>query len=289
MHYEKKGINKKTLKMLLGILTIPLLISVIFILILYIYTPSEFWWPIKFIDIINAFAQVATAGAFFLAIHQYRKNKESERQKVLIEEARNLINAMKLEADSYSNVLRPTLKKAMSFMSNMINHAGNFDAIFKETNEGIHKAVVRMHWQGMYFGELTHAVQKFNERVSFTDFSVPHEDYVRALMHAKYAENNFPKPAPIFLEYIRLQFISNLSNVKKHLKIHGEDHLTMHLFESVLFNDSALSDHLYGTFNRIDIRVRSPLIAVINESFISHENFRERDSFKAFWPIPADS
>lgn len=289
MHYEKKGINKKTLKMLLGILTIPLLISVIFILILYIYAPSEFWWPIKFIDIINAFAQIATAGAFFLAIHQYRKNKESERQKVLIEEARNLINSMKLEADSYSIELRPTLKKAMNFMSNMINHAGNFDAIFKEINEGIHKAVVRMHWQGMYFGELTDAVQKFNERISFTDFSVPHEDYIRALVDAKYAENNFPKPAPIFLEYIRLQFISNLSNVKKHLEIHGEDHLTMHLFENVLFNDSALSDHLYGTFNRIDIRVRSPLIAVINESHISHKNFRERDSFKAFWPIPADS
>jgi hypothetical protein len=145
MHYEKKGFTKNSIKNLLKNLTIPISIGFILILNMYTYAPFEFWWPIKFIDIINAIAQIATAAAFFLAIHQYRKNKESERQKVLIEESRTLINKMKAEAETYSKTLPLTLKKSISFMDKMINHAGNFDAIFRELNEDIHKAIVRMH------------------------------------------------------------------------------------------------------------------------------------------------
>lgn len=289
MHYERKRLNKTSLKTLIKNSTIPATLITIFILVLYIHAPFEFWWPIKFIDVINAIAQIATASAFFLAIHQYRKNRESERQKVLIEESRLLINRMRAEAESYSSLLKLTLKKSMSFMDNMINYAKNFDAIFRELNEDIHKAIVRMHWQDMYFGDLNKAIQKFNTSTDFTDFSAPSEANLYALVDAKHAENTSDNPSPSFLEYIRLQYISNSSHIKNEIKISDEDHLTMYLFEKLFFDNSALKDHLYGTFKYIDVRSYSPLLAVINERYTTQPTNRDRESFKMFWPLPAQS
>ena len=140
----------------------------------------------------------------------------------------------------------------------------------------------------MYFGELTKSVQKFNESTTFVDFNVPSEAHLKALVQAKYAENTSDKPTPIFLEYVRLQYISNLSYVNSELKISSDEHLTMHLFEKLLFDNDTLNDHLYGTFNRIDLRTRSPLIAVINERYILQKTNRDRNSFKMFWHIPAE-
>lgn len=65
MHYEKKGFNTISLKALIQNSAIGILSLVAFVLLLYVHAPFEFWWPIKFIDLINVIAQIATASAFF--------------------------------------------------------------------------------------------------------------------------------------------------------------------------------------------------------------------------------
>ncbi|WP_339492611.1 hypothetical protein [Pseudomonas rhizophila] len=289
MHYEKKEFNKLSLQTAIQNSMLFLSTILIAILLLYIHAPSEFWWPIKFIDIINVIAQIATAAAFFLAIHQYRKNKESERQKVLIEESRALINKMKTEAEAFSNIQHPNLESAINFMEKITSHAGNFDAIFKVLNEDIHKAIVRMHWQDMYFIELNKAVQYFNSSMSLVDFNVLPTTYLKALAQFSYAQLKGENPSPIFVDYLKLQFIANLESVKCELKIDNEHHLTIYLFEKCLFDNNDLNDHLFGCLNRIDIRVRSPLIAVINEKHHLQGQARDPNTFKMFWSLPIES
>lgn len=289
MHYEKKGFNKASLNILFQNSIICVSIALIFILLLYIYAPFEFWWPIKFIDIINVIAQIATASAFFLAIYQYRKNKESERQKVLIEESRALVSKMKAEADTFSNIINPGLESSIMFMEKIVSQAGNFDAIFKVLNEDIHKAIVRMHWQDFYFVDLSKAVQHFNASINLEDFNVRPVTYLRALSQLNDARIKGQNPSPIFNDYLKLQFVSCVEDVKNELKIDNEHHLKMYLFERCLFRDDALGDHLYGCLNRIDIRVRSPLIAVLNEKYIMQDLNRDPHTFKMFWSLPAES
>lgn len=284
MHYEKKGFKTAYTTSTIQNTVIGVAIFSIILMKLYIHAPFEFWWPIKFIDLINACAQLATAAAFFLAIHQYRKNKESERQKVLIDEARTLIEKMKSVSKTYLIEQNGKLKHVMAFLENMSSHAGNFNAIFKELNEDIHKAIIRMHWQDMYFGELNRAIQSINKSIDLTHFNVSSETNLQALVQAVYIRNQNSNSNPLFSDYIKFQYISNLSRVKKELKVEREDHLTMYIFEQLFLNNSALKDILYGTCNIIEIRLRAPLIAVLNEIYDLEDTGRDKNHYKAFWP-----
>lgn len=286
MHYEKKGFDTASLKTLIQNSAIGFLSLAVFVLLLYIHAPFEFWWPIKFIDLINAIAQIATASAFFLAVHQYRKNKESERQKVLIEESRALINRIKSAADAFSGVVNTNVKNSISFMDEVCGHAGNFNAIFNELSEDIHKAIVRMHWQDMYFGELNRAVEHFNNTMTLSDFNVSPTTHLRAFQKMHRRESSGAEPLPCFEKYLSYQFLVDLPEVSFELQINNDVHMTMHAFEKTFFDNEALKDHLYGCFNIIDIRVRSPLMAILNERFLVQEIKRDPLSYKAFWHSP---
>lgn len=287
MHYEKKGIST-TPHQILTNAALAALTLIIIILLLYIYAPPDFWGPIKFIDTINALAQIATAAAFFLAIHQYRKNKESDRQKALIDECKTLVTKMKADAEKLTNNEYPTLSAATTFMEQMSNHAGNFNGIFQALNEDIHKAIVRMHWQDMYFIELTNATEYINRNFSLMAFGVRDNTYYEAIVDL----NSAPAtsiPPPLLYDYYQNQYLASLSNIKKQIDISRDHALTIFLFEQYFFDNDALKDHLYGCINKVDIRVRSPLIAVINEQFESSDTGRDPHGFKAFWPFPHGS
>ncbi|AXI60304.1 hypothetical protein DLD99_07420 [Pseudomonas kribbensis] len=286
MHYEKKGFNTVSLKAVIQNSVIGILSLIAFVLLLYVHAPLEFWWPIKFIDLINAIAQIATASAFFLAVHQYRKNKESERQKVLIEESRALINRIKSDADAFSKNHDTTAKNSISFMDRVCGHAGNFNAIFKELNEDIHKAIVRMHWQDMYFGELNRAIEHFNNTINLNDFNVLPTTQLRAYQKIHHKKSTGTDPLPIFEKYLTYQLLVDLPEVSFELRVDNDTHIAMHVFEKTFFDNEALKDHLYGCFNIIDVRVRSPLMAVLNERFLIQEIKRNPLSYKTFWYFP---
>ncbi|WP_339530891.1 MULTISPECIES: hypothetical protein [unclassified Pseudomonas] len=286
MHYEKKWLYKTSKQKMLANAALAIVALTVILLLLYIHAPHDFWWPMKFIDIINVIAQLATAAAFFLAIYQYKKNSDSERQKVLIDEARTLITKMKTISESFSGIEGPSRKQAMSFMNDMTSHAGNFNAIFASLNEGIHKAIIRMHWQDMYFKELHNAIQYFNATIDITKFKVHQTEYLKALSKFSSLKNN-NGPAPIFSNYIMLQYMINISFIREKTQIDNDDHLTLYLFEKTFLDNDTLKDHLFGCLNHIDIRVRAPLIAVINELYSIQPQTRDSQAYKTFYPIPA--
>lgn len=285
MHYEKKWLHKTSqLQLLLNSLLITAA-TIIVLLLMYIHAPLDFWWPVKFTDVINVIAQLATAAAFFLAIHQYRKNSESKRQDILVEESRTLIEKMKNTASNFMDMENPSRQEAMKFLSVMSSHAGNFDSIFSATSEGIHKAIIRMHWQDMYFMELNNAIQHFNNTIKITKFSINQIEYLQALTKLRSAKK-IGNPLPIFSEYINTQFIFSLEHIKSKISIENDDHLTMYIFEQSLLNNKALNDHLYGCMNHIDIRVRCPIIAVINEHYNVQPQTRNPIEYRAFFGEP---
>lgn len=289
MHYEKKEIRKNLSNSYLDRTLLALLAAAMIIFTLYIHAPIEFWWPIKFVDLVNVIAQTATAAAFFLAIYQYRKNSESERQKVLIEESRALIEKMKKIADDYSQLLNSTSSvsslDASTFMQKMSAQEGNFNAIFLEIKEGIQKAIIRMHWQDLYFINLNSAIQNLNTKLDFTDYGVSNKSYLNALTRFSISTlQAIQTPTPIYERYLQLQYLAKSSTVMDELKASNEIRTSLFVFEKLFLENDALRDHLYGSMNIIDVRVRAPLIAVLNEHFMGSEMKRDSLAFKAFWP-----
>ena len=287
MHYEKQQPHKSKYKTHLDKLALALLATAMIVFTLCIHAPLEFWWPIKFFDVVNVIAQIATAAAFFLAIHQYRKNSEMERQKVLIDESRILIEKMKKIADDYSQLVGPSQYASTAelaiFMQKISNHAGNFNAIFIEINEGIQKAIIRMHWQDFYFVNLSAAIENFNIKFDFTDYGVGSSTNIQAL--AKFSAINIKinTPLPLYARYLQLQYIADI--VKDKIEASQEIRTSLFVFEKLFYDNDALRDHLYGCMNIIDIRVRAPLLAVLNEHFMGAGVKRDPFAFKAFWPI----
>ncbi|MFM9379634.1 hypothetical protein [Pseudomonas sp. UV AK001] len=283
MHYEKKGFDRASLNKLAKKYSYLVFLMVAIILWLYVHAPSEFWWPIKFIDVINVIAQIATALAFLFAVHQYRKNKESERQKVLVEESRALINKLKAEANAFCSLPVVTVKSSVNFMNLASGHAGNFDAIFKELNEDIHKAIVRMHWHDMYFVDMNRAMEHFNKTMSLGDFCVSQETLSTATRQASILRSTGTEPLSGFEDYLKLQYQADLPAVSKELKVDKEARIAMFVFEKLFFDNEALKDHLHGCMNKIDIRIRSPLLAVLNERCMTGEIRRDTSSYKQFY------
>lgn len=286
MHYEKKDPYKSKYKNNIDKLALTLLATAMIIFTVCIHAPIEFWWPIKFFDVVNVIAQIATAAAFFLAIHQYRKNSEMERQKVLIDESKILIEKMKKNADDYSQLIGPSqyasISEAAIFMQKISNHAGNFNAIFLEINEGIQKAIIRMHWQDLYFVNLNNAMENFNIKFDLTDYGVGSNTNIQALAKFSAASIKSHIPLPPYARYLQLQYIASI--VKGEIDANKEIRTSLFVFEKLFFDNDALRDHLYGSMNIIDIRVRAPLVAVLNEHFMGTGVKRDPLAFKKIWP-----
>ena len=283
MHYEKKEVRTASTYANLDRWVLALLATVMIIFVLCIHAPSEFWLPIKFIDIVNIVAQAATAAAFFLAIHQYRKNNDLERQRVLIEESRVLIDKMKKLAEEFPTSAVST-EDATLFINKISGHGGNFNAIFKEVNEGIQKAILRMHWQDFYFIELSKAVEHFNSTYDISNYGVSDQNHLNALVAYSGITVKINTPLPIYEPYFKAQYIANLSYIKSQLTVSNEIRASMFVFERLFFDNDSLKDHLYGCLNLIDVRVRSPLLAVLNEQFMGSQVKRDPKAFQAFWP-----
>ena len=225
----------------------------------------------KFIDVINAIAQFATAGAFAFAVYQYTKSKKNERQATLVQECRDLVSQMSAVANSFENSPEHGLERTSFFTEKMFSLSGSFNAIFKELVEDTHKAIVRMRWQEMYFSDLRRAMEKWCLRSILVDMGVSEDLYVRLEAGYRYSlkrqpETDIPVSGDPLEKYKEVKFIISDESVQIALekKKNIGDHFQF--FERYFFNDSELNDHLYGYSNVIDVRVRAPVLAVINET-----------------------
>ncbi|MGO4097226.1 hypothetical protein [Pseudomonas sp. TAF7] len=270
MHFEKKWSRRLTEEPAFFYALTAFITLVILLEILYIYTPAEFW-AMKFIDIINAIAQFATAGAFAFAVFQYTKSKKNERQTILIQECRDLISQMRAVANSFENSPEHGLERTSFFTEKMYSLSGSFNAIFKELVEDTHKTIVRMRWQEMYFSDLRRAMEKWSLRSILSDIGVDkntydslEQSYRQSLKQQ--ATTDFPAATDPFEIYNEAKSITSNKDVQTALEKKKSIGSHFQFFEQDFFTNSELNDHLYGYLNIIDVRARAPVLAVINET-----------------------
>ena len=226
----------------------------------YILLPEAFWGPIKLIDVINALAQFATAGAFYLGFHQFRKNTENERQSVLVTECKSQISKMQ---DIISQIKFGDEARVSNLSNSIVklsNIATDFNAIFEELNEDIHKAIVRMHWQEMYFNNFSHTMKQIELRNILIECGVPTGTYIQALAKARKDID----PDEPFYQYLVMKSIIDTEAVAYHFKPNGKIESST-LFNLYFFDNKHLKDLLYGCMNIIDIKIKAPALAVVFE------------------------
>lgn len=216
---------------------------------------------ITVLDLINALAQIATASAFFLALRQYIKNSKQQRQTELANEAKSqvakMINLIK-EIETGSNTNLENLNKSIILISNL---ATNFDALFEAMDEDIQKAIVRMHWQDMYFNNLSHALINLDIKpILESAEELSGKQLQQVFADANSAPSN-KSAISVFKKYVYFNSILEHPIVSASFtlkdKIESLDVFTYHFL-----NDSNLNDHLYGLLSRVDIRAKAPLLAV---------------------------
>lgn len=231
--------------------------------LLYVLAPSTFWAPIVFIDLVNVTAQLATAGAFLLGIHQYRRSKVIERQAAFVKECRDLIVQMQRASTSFVSS-DYSYRASIAYMVEMNNHASNFNMIFKELDDDVHKAIVRMHWQNMYFGELTRAMESWDISSILSGLGVSDERFLNALVeYTVYCAQN--PPSKMFGEYHKIHFL--IDSTIQRAKMKDDDRYSFFYFQVHLFDHEEVEDLLHGTLNVIEPRVRAPVVVAVNEKF----------------------
>lgn len=215
----------------------------------------------KVIDIINSVAQIATAGAFLLAFYQYKKNSIKERQIQVSTEAKNLTVKMAHLSDELKIGDDTRIKSINLFVAKMTNLGADFHALYNDLDDDIYKAMVRMHWQDMYFNHLSFALKGL-DIVALLKAENFHEigfDY--NLVKA----NEMVKDDSIIECYHDYAYIKNVISLNS-TSLSLIDKLNcLDMFKTYYLDDSFLNDILYGVMSKIDIRYAAPLFAVVNE------------------------
>ncbi|MBS7559411.1 hypothetical protein KHO49_13800 [Pseudomonas sp. RC4D1] len=275
MFFEKKNFKKLTDSPICADLVAVLTVLAILASALYVKDPfpADFW-NMKLIDIINAIAQFATAGAFVFAVFQYRKSKESERQAVLIKECRYLIDSMCVTCGEFSGSKRQGLKETNKFTTKMSSLGSSFDEIFRELEEDTHKAIVRMHWQEMYFSNLHHAMEAWSLGDVFQDLGIDiAQSHLQKLTDLRDQRVRRADIIDLFAEYNSIKRILENDNLSSQLMKTAQITQDYLFFEMRFFLNDSLKDHLYGYLNIINARVRAPVLAALNEFF--HQDLKE--------------
>lgn len=254
MLYEKKP--EKTEKIFtqpLVLVTI-VLSALVLLAVLHAKTPGTFW-ELKLIDIVNAIAQAATAGAFYLGFRQYNENKQKDRQTALAVECRALIQSMSaLIATVKDGDISPSSLERD--FTKLCNQAGDFREIFSAMREDVIKGIARMHWQDMYFNE-------FRPRVVFLSHFVflRNAGIDKDLPHAINGKLDPTIPQNLSTQAnfsFRVDMVVSHPEVSANLQISGW-HWIDHIYEE-FFDNKNLNDLLYGTMNKADIYLQAPLL-----------------------------
>ncbi|MGY2293739.1 hypothetical protein ACW9H6_28835 [Pseudomonas sp. SDO528_S397] len=184
-----------------------------------------------------------------------------------------MVGRMNLVCTNFSNSKHKGLRETSKFVEKMDTLARNFDEIFKELNEDVQKAIVRMHWQEMYMSELKHAMNAWNilDLVHDLGVRIDNADRLKLVFLKKIKRIRERKIDP-FAEYLLIKEIINREDtfpVLSNTTLITQDYL---FFEMAFFHNESLSDHLYGYINAIDARIKAPTLTALNEFF--HEDLK---------------
>lgn len=261
MIYEKK--EETNSKYIFGA---ALLACVLIVELFYLYADfSKEFWGIKFVDVANIIAQFATAGAFYLGFHQYHRNKKVERQAVIVSECKNLILKMVAVSKEF-NVGQETSFSNIKYCCTKLGNLGSdFDVLFTAVDEGIQKAIVRMHWQEMYFNELLHVMQGLELGPALSATGDNRSYYLLALEAArKKAKDEHVWEA--FRKYHTSKTILT-DYISAGLLAFKFDFVDVYMFFLFFFESKHTNDYMYGSMSRLDARARAPMIAAIKDAY----------------------
>ncbi|MDA3140185.1 hypothetical protein [Vibrio metschnikovii] len=256
MIFEKS--NKKKTDYISDVFVYGAIAVIAFVYFLYMYVSlNEILGNTgKVSDFINSIAQIATALAFLLAVHQYRKNSKKERQEHISTEAKSIIYTMVALSNELHADDRISVEKINIFIRKMQNIGSDFDVLYRALDDDIYKAMVRMHWQNMYFNHLSSTLSRLDIKQLLLSFRND-----QALIESMFtlARNDFDDQ-DVYFEYKVLERVLTQPNLQHGLHEKIDDYTD---FISYFLDDKYLNDVLYGVMNRIDIKRAFPFIAVL--------------------------
>jgi hypothetical protein len=229
------------------------------------------------IDLFNGLAQIATASAFILALLQYRKNVRQQRQKIIADEAKVLIDKMISTASEIKTGEDTCLDNLNYAISSLSNVGIGFQELFDSMDEDVQRAIVRMQWQDMYYNYLSRALSKLElEPILRKEEAVGEEELNSARLHAIYMKE-VQRPIAVFEKYFFFSTILNNSKITAVYKLGGRiDSLDM--FVSLYLNKYHTNDLMYGLLSQIDIKAHAPLLAVAEPAEWAFQDLRKKQS-----------
>lgn len=262
MLYEKKKLRSKGFVPLVCV-EIVLVVFLVWEIFHYYIDTSKPFWDIKFVDIANIMAQIATAGAFGLGFYQYYRSKRVDRQLVLIAECKAIISKMVDEIKKFDVGPETNIENIKSCCVTLGNLGSDFNELFVGLDESVNKGVVRMHWQNMLFNELLKAMEQLDLAGATAKTNIPSERYLFALAMAKVKIQHGPAKEVLEKYFTYLYVLQN--DVMKTFR-EGFKFSDVYLFILYFFEGKYTEDYMYGALSQLDVRTRAPLIAAINDA-----------------------
>lgn len=262
MLYEKKKQRAKEFVPLVcvEIVLVALLVWEVFY---YYIDTSKAFWDMKFIDVANIVAQLATAGAFGLGFYQYYRSKRVERQLVLVAECKAIILKMVEVVKDFDVGPETSIKNIKSCSITLGSLGSDFNELFVGLDESINKGVVRMYWQNMFFNELLRTMEKLDLAEATAKTNVRPESYLFALAQAKVKIKHGPvdKSLEEYFTYLYVLQSVLMSAVRESFEFSD-----VYFFVLYFFEGEYTEDYMYGALSQLDVRTRAPLIAAINDA-----------------------
>ncbi|MCG9613325.1 hypothetical protein L1D41_27265 [Vibrio harveyi] len=261
MLYEKP--RKKRKEIILDTIFYGAIMVIVFVYFLYgfVSITEIVGDSAKVTDVINSVAQIATACAFLLAFHQYQKNSIKDRQTQVATEAKSLTAKMARLSDELEVGDKTNINAINLFIAKMTNLGTDFNALYDDLDDDIYKAMVRMHWQDMYFNHLSFALKGLDVVAMLKSENIGGTEFGYSLVRAKEMVEE-DKVIECFHDYAYVKNVMTLNSIPSSLI----DKLScLHAFKTYYLDDASLNDILYGVLSRIDIRAAAPLLAVVDE------------------------
>jgi hypothetical protein len=229
--------------------------------VLYFYgsAPQDFW-KLTLVDIANVVAQLATAGAFYLGFHQYRRGLDAERQNILAAECKSAVAKMVVEISRVRIGDETHIKNIVSVANSLGNLASDFDVLFDALSEGVNKAIVRMHWQSMYFNEFRPAFLSLDLWGMIPGSETPTPVYDMAIQEARRKVSD-ERVIEGYRQFVIFKYVMQDLGMKGCGMRKPLAKADIFLLDYYFFESEANNDYLYGVFNQLDIRAIAPLLA----------------------------
>lgn len=261
MLYEKKKNRPKEFVPLVC-LEVVLLVFIVWELIYYYTDTSSAFWDMKFVDVANIVAQIATAGAFALGFYQYQRGKKIERQNVLVVECKSVILKMIEVIKKFDVGADTNIKNIKSCCVALGGLGTDFNEFFVELDETVNKGIVRMHWQNMFFNELLSVMAQLELSEAVGKTNIPRENYLYALTMAKekVKEELVVESLKRYTTFLYVLQADMMKSVKAEFSFSD-----VYLFVLYFFEGEFTEEYMYGALSKLDVRTRAPLIAAIKE------------------------